>query len=615
MAAKGADVQTVFAARSMTTPGRFFAALAVGGNGLLIWLDAIESDAEDSSGDEKIMWGKLASARPLIGLMPLLLSSAAGWAAAPSRLPSTAEPGHEQPTLPSIPEGQFEFSIPTPRKSPIPKDVENLRFPIQDIAVEGATVFSDADLAPLIAPLIGHEKSLADVMTVAEAIEAKYRDAGYLLTKAFVPPQRSKIGVFKIKVVEGFIKDIVIEGVDGGLKRHITSMLSFIQSERPVTAATVERALLLVNEIPGVKAAGLLKPSNDDVGAADLVMTVATQMVEGSAGTDNRGSRYSGPWTMNADVAVNSVIGQGEQLGLGITRSLDDPHRQNAFRVHYTQPLGSDGLTTQTTFDRSIAVPGWTLRDLGVVTTSTNIGQRVSYPVLRSRKENLILDGGFTMKSAKTDMLDAAFSSDTWRVLDAKASWSQNGWLGGGTAATAGIARGVTMAGSSRKGNSGMSRDGADPAFTKITFDAKRVQPLRSEWSLLFGTVAQYACNKLLAGEEFTLGASQFGRGFDPSSLTGDHGVAGTLELHYDTETGLPVAETAQVYGFYDQGVVWNRGGDESGMRLSSIGIGMRTTLTQAVSVGVEYAHALHGPNPTVTADPGRVFVSLQGRF
>ena len=563
---------------------------------------------------EEEMWGKLASARPLVGVLPLLLYPATVWAAGPSRLPSTSEPGHEQPTLPSIPEGQFEFSIPTPRKSPIPKDVENLRFPIKDIVVEGETVFGETDFDALIAPLIGQEKSLAEVMAVAEAIEAKYRDAGYLLTRAFVPPQRSKIGVFKIKVVEGFIKDIVIEGVDGDLKSRITSMLAFIQSEHPIKAATVERALLLVNELPGIKAAGLLKPSNDDVGAADMMITVVPQLVEGSAGIDNRGSRYSGPWTSNADLAVNSLLGQGEQIGFGVTRSVS-PYKQRGFRTHYTQPLGSDGLSTQTSFDRSFAAPGWTLKESGVRTTSTNIGQRVSYPVLRSRKENLLLDGGFTVKSAKSDVNDAALSTDYWRVLDTKASWSQNGWLGGGTAATVGMAKGVTMAGSSHKGNANLSRTNADPAFTKFTFDGKRVQPLWSEWSLLFGVAGQYASNKLLAAEEFTLGGSQFGRGYDPSALTGDHGVAGTLEVHYDTETGLPVAETAQVYSFYDQGAVWNRDHVETGYRLSSIGVGMKTTLNQGVTVGMEYAHGLHGPDSTVSADPGRLYFSLQGRF
>jgi len=613
MAAKGAQVQTLFANRS--EPIRAYTSMVQGVHFKLFFnQNAITFRVRECAfgGDE--MRGRFASARPIVGLLPLLLYPSAGWSASPPKLPSTVEPGHEQLILPSIPEGDFEFSIPTPRKSPIPKDVESLRFPIQEISVDGMTVLSADDIAPIISPLLAQEKSLPDVMAAAEAIEAKYRKYGYLLTKAFVPPQKSKLGVFKIKVVEGYIKNVLVDGVDGGLRSRITSMLSVIISERPVTTSTVERALLLVNEIPGIKATGLLKPSTDEVGAADLDLTVTHQMVEGTVGIDNRGSKYSGPISANADVAMNSAFGHGEQIGVGVTRSTD-PHKQRGIRAHYTQPLGDDGLTAQTFADHTLAVPGWTLREQGIVTASTNVGQRFSYPLIRSREENLLLDGGFTMKSARTTLLGSVYSQDTWRVFDMKTSWSENGWLDGSTAATVGMAKGVTLAGSSHQGDANLSRTNANPDFTKVTMDAKRVQPLTSDWSLLVGTAGQYAANKLLAGEEFALGGNQFGRGFDPSSLTGDHGVAGTAEMHYNTQTGWHIAETAQFYGFYDQGVVWSRGSSDGGQSLSSTGVGVRSVIDENTTVGFEFAHALHGPDPTVSADPGRFFFSLQNRF
>ena len=538
--------------------------------------------------------------------------STVGLAAAPVRLPSTVEPGHEQPPTTEIPEGKFDFSITAPRKSPVPKDIETLRFVVRKITIEGTTVFQHGDFLPLIEPLIGEQTSMGELMAAAAAIEARYREEGFLLTRVFVPPQRTRDGEFKMQIVEGFIKEITVVGVDGALKDRIAAILAPAQNERPLTTATIQRTLMLVNDLPGLHAVGLLKPS-DEVGAATLEVTAASQIVSASTSGDNRSSRYSGPWIANADMAANSLVGMGEQLGAGVSRSID-PHKQRSYRVHYTQPIGADGLTATTSFDRTLGQPGFILKPLGVTTDSINISQRLAYPVIRSRQMNLSVDGGLTWKSAKTDSLGDTLTLDQWRVADIKLSWSQSGWLDGVTAGSLGVAKGLPMAGASHPHDADLSRSNGNPDFTKIVFDLRRVQPLWSDVSLTLAGAGQHSFNGLLAGEEFALGGLQFGRGFDPSALTGDDGLGGSVELHYDIDTGLPYVETLKTYGFYDQGLVHNRDGGKTST-LSSAGFGLRAPLTANVDWGVEAARPLHGPNPTVSDKPMRVFFSLQGRL
>jgi hemolysin activation/secretion protein len=559
------------------------------------------------------MWGLLSFREILIGVLAFVLLAETGQAATSLRLPSTVEPGHEQPSTTEIPEGQFDFSITAPHKTTVPKDVETLRFLVSKITIEGSTVFQHGDLLPLVEPLVGQQATLRDIMAIAEALETRYREEGFLLTRVLVPPQRTRNGEFKIQVVEGFIKNISVEGVDGELKDQITATLAPTQKERPLTSETMERALLLVNDIPGLHAVGLLKPSSDEAGAADLDVTVSKQTVTASSGIDNRSSRYSGPWIANMDVAVNSLVNGGEQMGAGVSRSVD-PHKQRGYRLHYVQPIGIDGLTTTTTFDRTFGQPGYTLAPLEIVTDSIAIGQRLSYPLMRGRRESLFIDGGFTWKSAKTDMLASNVNLDQWRIADIKLSWSQSGWFDGITAGSLGLAKGLPMAGASHPHDLNLSRVNGDPDFTKAVFDIKRIQPLWSDVSLSLAGAGQHSFSGLLAGEEFSLGGYQFGRGFDPSALTGDDGLGGSLELHYDMRTGLPVAETLQTYGFYDQGMVWDHGGGKTAT-LSSVGVGLRSPLTPNVDISVEAARPLHGPNPTVSDKPMRIFFSLQGKI
>ena len=545
--------------------------------------------------------------------LPLGFATASELASISGHLPTTTEPGHEKPPTTEIPEGQFDFSIPAPRKTPVPKDVETLHFLIKKITIEGSSVFQHGDLLPLVEQLIGQEASLNRIMAVAEAIEARYREEGFVMTRVFVPPQHSKDGDFKIQVVEGFVMDIVVNGVDGLLKERIAATLSPVQQEMPLTMATVERALLLVNDIPGIKAVGLLKPNSEALGAADLEVNVTRESLSASAGADNRSSRYSGPWITNTDFAFNSLLNTGEKISGGLSRSIDGD-KQRGYHVSYTQPLGSNGLTSVTSLERTLGHPGYTLSPLGLNTDSLTIGERLAYPIIRSRTQNLLVEGGFTVKSARTSVMQANVSNDQWRVADIRLSWSNNGWADGLTAASFGMAKGVSVMGGSRSGQTNLSRANADPGFTKFIMDAKRLQMLSPEWSVMVAATGQYALDRLLAGEEFSLGGGQFGRGFDPAALTGDHGIGGTFEIHFDPLDPLPLTSHTLVYVFYDQGIVWDGAGPASST-LSSVGLGLKASFASDIDAGLEFSRPLHGPEATVKNGPGRVYFSLQGRF
>src|SRR5262249_53716142 len=129
-------------------------------------------------------------------------------------VPNTVQPGRELP-LPQLPQdNEFDFSIQQPGRAPVPRAADELVFTLHGITVTGATVYSEEQLRPLWADLLEHDVKLADIQNVADAIESKYHEAGYALTRAFVPPQRVGNGVFTISVVEGFVHAIDVEGGD-----------------------------------------------------------------------------------------------------------------------------------------------------------------------------------------------------------------------------------------------------------------------------------------------------------------------------------------------------------------------------------------------------------------
>ena len=71
----------------------------------------------------------------------LLLKGPLGWAQTPPSLP--ADPSNiyrlRPPDLPVPPPARFDLRIETPEKSPIPRAIDELRFDLKRIVIEGAT--------------------------------------------------------------------------------------------------------------------------------------------------------------------------------------------------------------------------------------------------------------------------------------------------------------------------------------------------------------------------------------------------------------------------------------------------------------------------------------------
>jgi hemolysin activation/secretion protein len=121
----------------------------------------------------------------------------------------------------------------------------------------------------------------------------------------------------------------------------------------------------------------------------------------------------------------------------------------------------------------------------------------------------------------------------------------------------------------------------------------------------------------LLLSEQFSLGGSRFGRGYDPAELTGDDALAGTVELRYGHGVEWDILRSFQLYLFYDLGAVWNHGADSLLRRasLASAGGGVRLTLEQDFFVSLEIAKPLTLPLLPDFNKPVRVFARVSKTF
>lgn len=562
-----------------------------------------------------------------------VLAAVIGWFLLASQADAQAPPGIVQPvppgrdragpTIPAQPD--FNFSIVAPHRSPVPRAVDEVHFKLTDIKIEGAVTIPASRLQDLYTPLLGKDVTLADILNVADKIEALYRAQGYILVRAFVPPQRVKDGVFTINVVEGYLASITVQGGDPTTRSLIGEYLDPARAARPLTLLSMERGLLLANDIPGVAATGVLRPAPDTPGASDLVVDTLQPWISGGIAVDNRGSRFSGLWTINGDVELGPIFG-ADQLAGNVTLSPSSID-QVAGQVRYRRAIGGEGLIASLIGSITHGQPGSTLTAFNVRTDSWAVGPRLTFPLIRSRAETLVLDGGFTVQDARVELLSTGFSHDQWRVLDIGGSYQRTNILGGTWTSTFDIAQGLPILGATPnkvQGNSGpvpnpiLSRFGGLTDFTKMTGFTRLALPVAGALSAVFSVQGQYAFVPLITGEQITFGGTQIGRGYDPGGITGDQGVGGSAELRYDFHFAESFVHALQPYIFVDAARTWyiHGGSDLPDQSIASVGGGLRFWLPYNLTASTEVAQTL---NRVVGSDANqratKLLIDLSVRF
>jgi len=527
------------------------------------------------------------------------------------------DPGQVQKRIP-LPSERREppepLRLPTPPEASPPAG--KLHFVLAGVVLDGNTVFDAAALASTYEDYLARDIDVSTVATILQRITAKYRDQGYFLSRAVALPQSIDRGILRIKVIEGYVERVTFRGATSGEAR-LRPYLDQVTANRPLRLDTLERAILLVNDLPGLHVASSLEPVNEQAGAYELVLRLDYRPVAGFASLDNRGPESLGPWEAQLSASAHSLLDSLDRAQLSFFTVPAEPRELLSTELFYEHPIGSDGAAAALSVARSDLRPQGNLAPLALKGTAMRYVARLTYPLIRRREQSLWLGGIFDVFDSREHEQGALLFDDRLRVLRALVNYSINDGLGGANAFYGEASQGLTILGASRTGAADLSRSNGHPDFTKVAVTATRQQALGGDWSVQLGLAGQKAAEPLLTSEQFPLGGSRFGRAYDPAEVTGDDGLAGSLELRYGRSRGNAWLGAYQIYGFYDLGTVWNMAVGDATRRqsLASLGGGVRVTLTREVTAAIEVAQPLTRTPAAQGNKTARIFGSLSASF
>jgi hemolysin activation/secretion protein len=572
------------------------------------------------SGMRALVSGAAGSALLIVALPGNASAQAAGQVAPPTSPIERAVPVPSPQAVPPL--------LPTPSPG-APEVPPGPPVAIQSVAVQGATAYSENELKPFYAGLVGQSVPLTQVSAVLQQIQNKYRNDGYVLTvvRGAIEPGTGG-STLRIRVVEGFISDVKIDGDIGPAGVLVYNFLNKLTTIRPVNISDIERALLLSQDIPGVSVRAVLRPGTGEAGAVELVGQVGRKAFGGYVQYDNRASTFAGPNELLIGAQANSFTSAGERTEVVLydTPALDiQGLKEQIFGQGSVEGfIGSSGLKLRGYVGDGYSQPGGELKPVDFHSRLLLAGVSGSYPIIRTRPLSLYTSLAFDTEHAVTTESGTSNLNNTsdLRVLRLSSTLdSQDQTFGTGLIGANNVVL-TAHQGINGLGASSDARPSNRVDFFKLSGEVTRVQNLFSFGSntvaLKLSVGGQWTNDILPPTEEYLLGGTRYGRGFFAGQVIGDRALGTTAELQLNTALERPIPLGLQPYIFWDTGYTWDLAQGDVNQELKSAGAGIRVNVAPQISIEVEEAHRFTR-KPTgadVTPEGADVFfVTVIARF
>ncbi|MGC1174187.1 ShlB/FhaC/HecB family hemolysin secretion/activation protein [Polaromonas sp.] len=470
---------------------------------------------------------------------------------------------------------------------------------VKSIVVTGNQEVPTSQLEPLVASLIGTERSLAQLNAAARRITAHYRAQGFAVARAYLPAQDITDGAITIAIIEGRIASHKINNQARLSDDRASAYFSSVKDGDVIKAEQIDRGLLILQDTPGVASSRATLQPGASVGTSELLIDLqGAPAYNGSATLDNHGSRYTGEYRAGANLNLASPLSIGDQLSLS---ALSSGSGLSFGRVAYQLPVGSDGLRLGAAYFDVRYQLGKEFELLQAHGSASSTSVFASYPFIRSQLASLY--GTLSHEDKRLDdRVDATLTRTTKQVGVSSLGLSgrlQDALGGGGiNSAELTVAMGTLQINSP----SALAIDAASAqtsgSYNKVAYSASRLQRITNESLVYFSITGQQASKNLDSSEKFSLGGPNGVRAYPTAEAGGDEGYKATLELRHS------FTPSWQGLLFYDMGEVkinkraFGAPGNANKRALAGAGLGLNANVG-AVQLKASLAWRTQGGQPT----------------
>lgn len=486
----------------------------------------------------------------------------------------------------------------------------------KSIELAGAVLFGPEDFSKEFERYLNHPLSDDDAKSIVNTITDAYQKRGYFLSKAYIDQEQSDDGVLRISVTEGFVSNVELDGPDNVIGRARKYFVPFLQ-ERPSRLASMERALMLINDMKGVTVRDVqMRPSDRFPNAHILSVSLEYRQAQAQAYLDNRGTDEVGPLLASLVGSYSFSAGHGE-ISARTFAVPNDPEEMNYLSIAYNRLIGTQGIGVKTELAGIRINSGDTQAAFDRETTTLSGSVTVVMSLLRNRSRSLWTSVQVDILNHQRTTFGSVYVEDRLRVLRAGLEYiSSDNWQGHNFFSLSGNL-GMDIFGASDSAADPTSRTDGDGQFVYTALRFGRDQKITENIGVNISVKGQYSKDSLPSSEEFILGGYEFGRGYDAGEVSGEHGIGTSLSAYYTRALENGILNRYRVYAFYDHGFVWNDNFPSNVKRaeLRSYGAGFTLFCTRDIGLSFEAAKPIDRDVFTQGDRDARFFFSVSKLF
>mgnify|MGYP000326564968 FL=1 len=477
------------------------------------------------------------------------------------------------PALPDAPYGgqilqqiqrdlEFQPAPTLPEQAPKEKVVEEAPADlvvIKEFKFTGNHAIEEAELKAALASITNRSISIAELKTATDLTSALYNKKGVLAT-VNLPEQDITEGVVLIEVIEAVFAGVKIDGTFNKDYKRIRPCVieRFIEAcspiGQPVDQKKIDRALALLQRLPGFKVDASYQPGEKERSTQLLIKVVDSPLLSFGLSADNSGGRSTGKRKETATINLASPLKMGDLLNITALHTDGTDYA----RVAYTIPVGGSGLkvganSSYMKYKFLTSMEGSELTPLG---HSVTYNVNANYPIVLGKQANLSAEVNYDKKyflnqmaSTEPTATESDYKLDVASLL-ISGSYIDGILAGGQTNASVNIIYGSV----NLEGSPNITRDfeGANTQgrYKRLHLNFSRNQFITDSVSLNFDASGQVANRNLDSSEKFYLGGINGVRAYPTSEGSGSEGYLFKVELY----KFLPYNFNASI--FWDKGHV-----------------------------------------------------------
>ena len=481
---------------------------------------------------------------------------------------------------------------------------EAITFELKKIVTDPSAVLTDAELDAIIKPYEGQQVKLSDIYDIVEKINALYNEKGYVTCRAFLPPQTITEGTVKLLLVEGRTGTATVSGNKYTKAKYITNRLHLARGEI-ANVKELNKDLLLFNATNSTQLRIMMKAGTEP-GTTDYEITAYEPKRDTwTLFEDNAGSYTSGEYRTGLFFNTKSLSGNCDAFSLGTVYS----QGTRAANAMYSRSLGRSGTKMNLLYSTNAVkvVKGGYEDMIKGHANSYAIGFVQPVLVNETTRSEVSLD--YNRQSSKTDWLTPRINMVDDKVQDVNLGYSLTNY---------GASHVFYQKHSYVRGYSKQEADmgtGSEPSnkhfgFYKFNGMYQKLYQAGQMWNLRAD--AQWSgSDGMVSSRQFYMGGMYSVRGYKENFLGGDSGFT------FSAEYAVPVInKNTSAFTFFDYGHVYGNGqSDDQHHILSSVGLGLRSTINQYISASLTLGIPLQREFVSETASRTRLHFIVSGQF